>query len=284
MPSASVPALISVALVSLLSFSGAALLALGPKRLQQLLPPLVALSAGALLGNAFLHLLPQASEVHHGFGGLVAWTTLAALLGFFLVESVIHWHHHGEDVDGPAHAHARQGVSSFAWMNLLGDGLHNFVDGLLIAGTWMASPAAGLVTTVAIALHEIPQEFGDFGVLLSAGLPVRRALLLNALSAATAIVGALVILLAGGRLGIEPYLLPVAAGGFIYVACADLVPEIHRRARGWNLVTSVAALGLGILLVAVLPVLVGEGHAHDGPGHEGHADPGASRGEVDAGR
>ena len=124
-------------------------------------------------------------------------------------------------------------------MNLLGDGVHNFVDGLLIAGTWMVSPAAGMATTVAVALHEIPQEFGDFGVLLHAGMPVKKALLFNAGSASLAILGAVVILATGGALGIGPYLAPVAAGGFIYVACADLVPELHKRARGLQLVATV---------------------------------------------
>ncbi len=263
MHEATVPALVSVVVVSALSFSGAAVLALGPKRLQRILPALVALSAGALLANSFLHLLPEATHIHGDFGGTVAWCTLGGLLGFFVIESVIHWHHHGEDV----HHHQRGHVSPFAWMNLLGDGMHNFVDGLLIGGMWMVSPAAGLSTTIAVALHELPQEFGDFGVLLAAGLPVKKALWLNAASAATAILGAGLILTIGSDMGIEPYLMPIAAGGFIYVACADLVPEIHRRARGKALIGTSLALALGIIMVTWLPGLVGAGHSHSHGGH-----------------
>jgi len=264
MHDAALPALVSVAVVSVLSFVGAVALALGPVRVRQIVPFLVAVSAGALLGDAFLHLLPEAADEHGGFGGTVAWCALGGVLFFFLVESVIHWHHHGEDVE--AHEHGHGHVSSLAWMNLLGDGLHNLVDGILIAGTWMVSPAAGMATTVAVALHEIPQEFGDFGVLLHAGLPVRRALWLNAASASVSILGALLILVMGSDLGIEPYLGPVAAGGFLYVACADLVPELHKQARSRRLFSTIVALAVGVSVVTVLPDLVG-GHVH-GPAHE----------------
>lgn len=266
MHDAALPALLSVAAVSVLSFVGAASLALGPTRVRLLVPFLVAVSAGALLGDAFLHLLPEASAEHGGFGGTVAWCALGGVLFFFLVESVIHWHHHGEDVEEHEHGHGR--VSSLAWMNLLGDGLHNFVDGILIGGTWMVSPAAGMATTVAVALHEIPQEFGDFGVLLHAGLSVRRALWLNAASASVAVLGALLILVTGSDLGVEPYLGPVAAGGFLYVACADLVPELHKHVRGRRLLATLFALALGVVVVTVLPSLVGE-HLHPGSHVEG---------------
>ncbi len=279
MHEAALPALTSVVIVSVVSFVGAVALALGPARVRGVVPFLVAISAGALLGDAFLHLLPEAAEQHGGFGGAVAWCTLGGVLFFFLVESVIHWHHHGDDME--AHAHGHGNVSSLAWMNLLGDGLHNFVDGILIAGTWMVSPEAGLATTVAVALHEIPQEFGDFGVLLHAGLPVKKALLLNAASASLAILGAALILVAGSELGIEPYLGPIAAGGFIYVACADLVPELHKRARGRQLPATLIALALGITVVTALPALVG-GHAHGHAGHGHDALEGHEHGE-DAG-
>jgi zinc and cadmium transporter len=263
MPSATVPALVSVLVVSALSFSGAAVLALGPARLRRTIPLLVALAVGALLGGSLLHLLPEA-YLH---GGLDAgWLVLAGLLGFFLVESAIHWHHHGEDVED---AERHGSVASFAWMNLIGDGIHNFVDGALIAGTWMASPGAGLVTTIAVALHELPQEFGDFGVLLHGGMSPRRALLWNAASAGTAVLGAVLVLLVGGAIGLEQVLVPVAAGGFLYLACADLVPELHRQARERGLLPVVLAILLGVALVTMLPRLLGPGghaHHHHGPG------------------
>jgi zinc and cadmium transporter len=267
MPPAALPALLSVLGVSVLSFSGAAALALGPRRLRRAIPLLVALAVGALLGGSLLHLLPEA----YAHGGLEAGGfVLAGLLGFFLVESAIHWHHHGEDVaDEGRHG----SVASFAWMNLLGDGLHNLVDGALIAGTWMASPEAGLVTTIAVALHELPQEFGDFGVLLHGGMTPRRALLWNAASAAAAFLGCAVVLLLGGSVGIDRVVVPLAAGGFLYLACADLVPELHRQARGRGIVGVALAILLGVLLVTALPRLVGgHGHVH-GPdcGHEHEA-------------
>ena len=146
-------------------------------------------------------------------------------------------------------------------MNLLADGLHNLVDGLVVAGTWMASPAAGVAGTLAVALHEIPQEFGDFGVLLHAGLRPRRALLWNAASGATAILGAVLVLSLGGAADLERWLVPFAAGGFLYMACADLLPEIQRRSQDRRRALTVGALFLGVALVAFLPALVGP-HAH----------------------
>jgi zinc and cadmium transporter len=272
-PQASLPALISVLVVSLISFVGATALALGPRRVRTLLPLLVAMAAGALLGGALLHLLPEAAEQAGGFDRRVATWTLAGVLGFFVIESVIHWHHHGEDVE----EHGEGGVASFVWMNLIGDGVHNCIDGALIAGTWMLSPSAGLVTTIAVSLHEVPQEFGDFGVLLHGGLPVGKALLLNFASAMLAFVGAVGVLLTGGALHLEPALVPLAAGGFLYVACADLVPELHKRATRKDLLFRSLAMAVGLALVIVLPLLVGEGgHAHAGPGTEpaGQSAPG----------
>ena len=260
MPAATVPTLLSVLAVSVLSFTGAAVLALGPARLKKVIPLLVALAAGALLGGALLHLLPEAFAHGADFQG-VGWSVLAGLLGFFLVESFVHWHHHGEESDHHHH-HGEGRIASFAWMNLVGDGVHNFIDGALIAGTWMLSPQAGVVTTVAVALHEIPQEFGDFGVLLHGGMPARKALLLNAASAATAFAGALVVLIAGPALHLDQVLVPFAAGGFIYIACADLVPELHRQARGRQVVPLFLALALGIGLVTGLPKLLGVEHTH----------------------
>jgi zinc and cadmium transporter len=262
-PPATLPVLLSVAAVSVISFAGAGVLALGPDRVKRLLPTLIALAAGALIGDAFLHLLPEAVEHAGGFTSKVAWGTLGGLLGFFVIEQVIHWHHHGEDIEpGAGHVH------HVAWMNLLGDMLHNFVDGMLIAGTWLVSPEAGLATTVAVALHEIPQEVGDFGVLLHAGMTPRRALGLNFLSGCAAVVGAVIVLLLDGDAGLGELLTPIAAGGFLYVACADLVPELRARARGRALLGVAFALALGVVVIALLGFLPHE-HAH---GH-GHAHP-----------
>ena len=255
----------SVLAVSALSLGGAFVL-LGRGQIKQVLPILVALAAGALLGDTFLHLLPHAVAAQGGFDATIAWGVLGGLFGFFVIESVIHWHHHGEDV----HEHGPDGVHSFGWMNLLGDMVHNFVDGMLIAGAWLVSPEAGLATTVAVCLHEVPQEFGDFAVLLHAGFTPKRALMMNLLSALGALIGAVIVLAASGTMGIEAWLVPIAAGGFLYIACADLVPEIRKRARGKQLVVTALALALGLGLMAwIHEAEIGGGHEHAHP----HAKP-----------
>jgi len=267
MPSHVVSTLVSVVAVGLLSVLGATVLLAG-ERARRALPLLVSLAAGALLGDTFLHLLPSAVESAGGFTPSVTWGVLGGVVGFFLVEGLLHWHHHGEDV----HEHTPEGLHSFGVMNLLGDALHNFIDGMLIAGAWIVGPEAGVATTIAVALHEIPQEFGDFGVLLHAGFGVRRAILLNLLVGLVAVLGAVVVLIAHGALGLERYLVPVAAGGFLYIACADLVPEMRLRLRGAALIGAVLALLGGMALMAGVHEIVHAGHDH---GAHGHDHPGA---------
>ena len=253
--------IVSVLAISGLSLGGAFLL-LGRGKVAHVLPFLVALAAGALLGDTFLHLLPHAVHAQGGFTPTIAWGVLGGLFGFFLIEGVIHWHHHGEDV----HEHGPDGVHSFGWMNLCGDMVHNFVDGMLIAGAWLVGPEAGLATTVAVCLHEIPQEFGDFAVMLHAGFTPQRALAMNLLSALTAVLGAVIVLLASGTLGLESWLVPIAAGGFLYIACADLVPELRKRARGKELAVTALALALGVAFMAwIHHIEIGEGHTHAHP-------------------
>jgi len=248
MPPETLPVLLAVGAISLISVVGAVLL-LGRSWVTRLLPVLVAVAAGALLGDTFLDLLPHAVEQQGGFTPSIAYGVLGGLIGFFVVEGVLHWHHHGEDVD----EHRPGGIHSFGWMNLFGDGVHNLIDGMLIASAWLAGGTeAGIAITIAVALHEIPQEFGDFGVLLHAGFTPGKALFFNLMSACTAIVGALAVLLLHGDHGVAEFLVPVAAGGFLYIACADLVPEIRKRARGIALVPVMLALGAGLgLMVAV---------------------------------
>ncbi|MDJ0974496.1 MAG: ZIP family metal transporter [Planctomycetota bacterium] len=266
MPAQTPEVLLAVLVVSLVSLVGALFLALRKDKLKGMLPFLVALAAGALLGDTFLHLLPHATAHSGGFTPTIAWGVLGGLLGFLLIEGTLHWHHHGEDV----HDHAPGGIHSFGWMNLLGDFVHNILDGMLIAGAWLVGPEAGVATTIAVLLHEIPQEFGDFGVLLHAGFTPRRALLLNFATACSAFLGAIVVLLMHEALHVEEVLVPIAAGGFIYIACADLIPEL-RRLSGMRLVKSGLALAVGLLLMVavheIMPHEHGHGHAHEGHGH-----------------
>lgn len=209
----------SIFLVSIISFIGLLTLILKEKFLEKSLLILVALSAGALIGGAFLHLIPEAIEQFS-----TSYIFLYVLMGFslfFFTEKILHWRHCHEK---------KCEVHTFAYMNLFGDAVHNFIDGLIIASSFIIEMRLGIVTTLAVALHEIPQEIGDFGVLVYSGLKKNKALFLNFLSALTAIVGGLV----GYSFSIYAksfamFLLPFAAGGFIYIAASDLIPEIKKE-------------------------------------------------------
>jgi zinc and cadmium transporter len=244
------------------------------KVLSRLVRHLVSLSAGVLLGTALLHVLPEAFGAHahehdHAGPGAQALfaTLLAGLLFFWLLEKVElfrHAHHH--EGDGHEHHHHfdadQAGRGGYAV--LVGDGVHNFCDGVIIAAAFIADPWLGAVTTLAIVLHEIPQEAGDFIVLLNAGFSRRRALAFNAFSGLCAVVGGI-----AGYFLVEPwqaalpYLLVVAASSFIYVALADLIPQMQQR-MGWRAtLAQVGWLGAGLAIVVLATTLLHEtGHAH----------------------
>ncbi len=225
---------------------------------------LVSLSAGLLLGTAVLHVLPEAVESGADLHAL-SWALLAGLIGFFLLEklSVLrHSHHYEGDGHSHEHGHDRHEAGPQGMLILVGDGIHNFADGVMIAAAFIADVRLGWLTTAAIAAHEIPQEIGDFIVLLNAGYSRARALLYNALSGLAAVVGGLAgyFLLAQAEFAI-PFVLMLAAASFIYVALADLVPDMHRqtrRKRG----ESVAQLLLLVAGVATIALLTGPLHAH----------------------
>ncbi|HBA36273.1 TPA: ZIP family metal transporter [Candidatus Falkowbacteria bacterium] len=206
---------------------------------------LLALSAGVLMGGAFLHLLPEAA------GKIAAdrlyLIVLASFIFFFFMEKLLFWHHcHKGDCS----------VHTFGYMNLVGDSLHNFIDGLVIASTFLVDFRLGLATTLAIALHEIPQEIGDFGVLIHAGLKRGQALLVNYLVALTVVAGGVVGYFISFSLeGIIPYLLPFAAGGFIYIAASDLMPEIRKEANLKKSMSLFVVFILGIVLMSAVKLL-----------------------------
>jgi len=206
---------------------------------------LVSLSAGALIGGAFLHLLPEASE------GMEAeklfFVVLSAFVLFFLIEKIFHWRHcHKENCE----------VHTFGYMNLVGDSLHNFIDGLVIASVFMVDFKLGIITTLAIALHEIPQEIGDFGVLIHAGFNKVKALVLNYIVATTIILGGVVGYFASFYIeGVMPYLLPIAAGGFIYIAASDLMPEIRKESNFKKSIMSFGIFLLGIVFMYAVKFL-----------------------------
>ncbi|MFH0987853.1 MAG: ZIP family metal transporter [Parcubacteria group bacterium] len=216
----------SVVIVSLISLIGAVTLALKKERLEKLLLYLVSLSVGALFGDVFLHILPEISE-EGGFGVVVGVYFLIGIVLFFIIEKFVHWHH-------CHHAEHEHKVKPVAVTNLIGDGFHNFLDGMVIAAAFLVSVPVGIATALAVVFHEIPQEIGDFGVLLYSGLSAKKALLFNFLSGALAVAGAVLVLLTSKIfVGLDLALLAVAGGGFIYIAGSDLIPEMHKECR-WN--------------------------------------------------
>src|SRR4030042_2219346 len=211
--------LLATFIVSLISFVGVTSLALNDKILNKILLILIGLSAGALMGGALLHLLREAVE---GSSGLdVYLLVVVGFILFFLVEKVLHWRHcHKGHCD----------VHTFHYMNLVGDSIHNFIDGLIMAASYVVSLPLGITTTIAIATHEIPQEIGDFGVLLYGGFSKKNEILLNFVVSLTAVVGGIVGFFISHYVeNIVIYILPFAAGGFIYIAATDLVPEIRKE-------------------------------------------------------
>jgi len=231
----------SVLLVSFLSLVGAISLAIGKNSLQCCLAVFIAFASGTLLSAAFLHMLPEAI---HEVGETAMMLVLVGVVTFFFLEKFIHWHHCGKQ---------ECVVHPVAHLNLIGDGLHNFIDGVIIAAAYLTSVHTGVVTTIAIALHEIPQEFGDFSILIHSGMTSRKALAYNFLSASAAIVGALMgyVFLKSIEAWI-PYAVAVAAGGFIYIATADLMPQLHKETDAARLVAQSLALIAGVLVFALL--------------------------------
>ncbi len=236
-------ALISVFIVSLASFIGMFFVSMQEKRLRNILLLLVSFSTGALLGDAFLHLLPEAAE--NGFTINVSLYVLSGIAVFFLVEKVIYWRH----------CHLPQNkehVHPFALLNLFGDGVHNFLDGVLIGASYLVSVPLGFATTLAVVFHEIPQEIGDFGVLLHGGFSRKKALLFNFLSALSAVLGTLAVLIIGVSINVASFFVPFTAGAFVYIAGADLIPELHKEVSVWKSLGQFLALLLGVGVMALL--------------------------------
>jgi len=210
--------IIATVLVSLISFIGVLTLALRKQFLHRYMGLLVSFAAGAILAAVFFDLLPEAFEMLGNFTFVLVGIGL-----FFILESAIHWHHHGTECSH----HAKHPV---VFLNLIGDAMHNFLDGVLIAGAFLLNIGAGISTTIAIALHEIPQEIGDFAILVRGGLSRSRALLMNFLSALFSLVGGIVGFLFITKLeGALPYVISLAAGGLLYIATTDVLPELHKE-------------------------------------------------------
>ena len=241
--------ILSVIIVSLVSFVGVFSLSFKDKFLKKILLFLVSLSAGTLFGGAFLHLLPETME-GRGFSLSVSLTILAGILVFFILEKFVHLHHR-HTIQSKNNKDKK--ISHIGLMNLAADGMHNFLDGLIIAASYIVSIPAGIATTIAVILHEVPQEIADFGVLLYSGLSKIKALLLNFLSATVAIFGAVIGLVIGsGSQDFILSLLPFAAGGFIYIAGSNLIPELHKEYSLKDSFLHLFALVLGMGIMVIL--------------------------------
>jgi zinc and cadmium transporter len=224
---------------------------------------MVSVSAGMLLGTAILQLLPEAFETNTSDLHALSATLLAGLVGFFVLEKLSilrHSHHHEGDGHGHHHGHDRHEAGPGGLLILVGDSIHNFADGVLIAAAFLTDAKLGWLTAIAIAAHEIPQEVGDFIVLLNAGLSRRRAFVYNLLSSLAAVVGGVL-----GWLSLRhshvmlPYALVLAAASFIYIALADLVPDMQRQRRQTESAMQLVLMLAGIALIALLST---QTHAH----------------------
>lgn len=238
-------ALTSVLVISLVSFVGVLALVLKRTLLDRSVFVLVSVAVGALLGDVFMHIIPESYEAFAD-PMQVSLLIVAGILVFFILEKFLHWHHHTSE-------HAEEHAHHIGSLTLISDGVHNFIDGLIVAASYFVSLEVGLATTLAVILHEIPQEIGNFGVLLQSGFKVGRALWLNFLSALAAFLGALVALSAGRDAEqFAQFLLPLTAGGFIYIALSDLIPELHKDARVGQSIIQVVGVIAGVAFMAAL--------------------------------
>lgn len=241
---------------SVFSLIGGVLLLINEKKTLKYSHFLAAFAAGTLLGTVFFDLFPEAvheSENLEKSGTEVSifiWTLLG-ILGFFLLERFIHWFHHHQ------HAYEEKLVKPTVPLIIIGDSVHNFIDGVVIAATFLVSIPLGIITTLAVAAHEIPQEIGDFGILLHKGLGRKKVLLVNILSALTAMVGALITFWIGEQIETSiPILLAITAGFFIYIALSDLIPEIHQENRRGFAVIETSLMFLGVVIIYIFITLL----------------------------
>lgn len=243
----------AVLIISLISFVGIFMLFGRKRKVPRFLNYIVSFAAGAMIAAAFFDFLPEAAE-HSPVSSVMFWAMIG-IIGFFVMEKFLFWYHcHDDECKGLHHKHAAKlNKKSVGYLNLIGDGFHNFLDGAAIAVAFIASPALGWVATLAIALHEIPQEFGDFSILLFAGFSKQKALFYNFLSALAAVLGALIaFFFATAVEHVEPVLLAVAGGGFIYIALVDLLPALHHEANLQKTGYQLAWFIIGVFIIWLL--------------------------------
>jgi len=240
--------IISGLLMSAIALIGSLTLLLKPKTLERILIPLVAFSAGSLIGGAFFHMLPAAIEVNSNSLN-IGIAVVSGFTVFFVLEQFLHWHH--------CHLAPTDCKQPMTYLILIGDGLHNFIGGMAIAGTFVIDIRLGIASWLAAAAHEVPQELGDFGVLINGGWPKRRALIFNLLSGLTFLLGGLLAYGLSLHLDVS-WLIPFAAGNFLYIGASDLVPEVnkHQAASMQANVINFLFFTLGLSLLLMTKVLI----------------------------
>lgn len=235
----------SVIIVSLISFVGVFFLAFKEDQLKKYIGIFVGLAVGALIGDAFIHLIPEAFDKFSN-KTLASVLIIVGIIIFLIIEKFIHWHHHNDDTK-KNHLHPAGKLILWA------DGFHNLIDGIIIGASFLIGIPVGIATTLAVILHEIPQEIGDFAVLIHSGYTTKKALQLNFLSAFMAVFGVLFALIFGSMAEtFTLWILPIAAGGFIYIALADLIPELQKTKELKHSVLQLFTVALGILMMLAL--------------------------------
>jgi len=238
-------ALLAVTVVSMLSLLGAIFIVFQRKLIDSMTTYLLAFSSGILLGTTFYDLIPE------GFDSLqtsVYTWVIVGMVTFFVLEKFIHWHSHVEKID-----EGRVSKKHVAYLSLIGDGVHNFLDGAIIGVTFLTSVPLGVVTTIAVVAHEIPHELGDFFLLIYGGFTNKKALWYNFLSALTAVLGTIVVFIFSANiLAVSPYLIGFAAGNFLYIAASDLIPELHQKRNMTISVIQTICLVVGVMLMQVI--------------------------------
>ncbi|MFA6353962.1 MAG: ZIP family metal transporter [Candidatus Paceibacterota bacterium] len=238
-------AFISVFVVSLVSLIGVFSLSLKEEVIKKYISLFISLAVGALLGDAFIHLIPESFE-NSNAPVFVSLLIIFGILLFFIIEKFLHWHHHGDDTE-INHIHPVGKLLFFT------DSFHNLIDGIIIGVSFLVSIPIGIATTMAVVLHEIPQEIGDFAVLIHSGYAKKKALWLNFLSALTAVAGLIIALIFGNMAEtFTLWVLPIAAGGFIYIAMSDLIPELQKTKELKYSIFQISTVLLGIFLMFAL--------------------------------
>lgn len=255
MISTTIYAMISVMIVSLVSLIASVPLMIHKKISKKVLIFLLSISVGVMLGTVFFNFLPEMHEYHTEEGIFI----IIGFLMLFVLEKLVHWHHTSKC---EKHDHGHHHAYHLAPLNLIGDGVHNFIDGLVISGSYAVSTTLGIAATISIIFHEAPQEIADFGVLLYSGYSKKKAVIFNFMSAATAIIGTIIgLLLSESMHGFSDFIIPFAAGNFIYIAASNLVPELHRHCKLRDTFLHVIAILMGVGIIIVVGMF-SPGHAH----------------------